>query len=503
VSPIRIEVGRLIRNPALVAGLVAMLGLLTIGVLGSALAPYDPNAGAAMVVRELPNGNFDFRVPPSLPDETHLFGTDTLGRDQWSRVLAGARLTLAVVLAATLVRLALGFVIGLGTGWYGGPIVRIVRTLSAGVAAIPQLLLAIILVLVTRPLGPGGFIVSLALVGWPEISEIIRSGAMRIKAEPFMEAARAVGSPGRRLITAHLATAMGPQLLTVAAFEAGAVLLLLAELGLIGLFLAGATTLAGDFGPFAIKERAPEWGQMLGSIQFIAMTEQLSTLIPALFVVVASAALALLADGLRAASDPFSGSRVLPGTFGVLSKVLAGALCFSAVGFIALNIPTRPLTMEEGRDVAARTATATWAGSTFVAGIARFTEAHGLSRPERLTYYYKNPRTNEILRITFANADSLSIDVRKYEEEDGIDYRDLKTIPSRPISYDVPIAATEASGVGPAFRAAQPNYVIRAILTWPATSDGPIYDVVYGSTGRDQLKLKEECCFSARTGERV
>jgi peptide/nickel transport system permease protein len=498
-----IELRRLLTNPALLVGLLALLGLLAMGAFGSLLVPYDPNAGTSMLIRELPNGNLAFKVPPSLPDENHLFGTDTLGRDQWSRVLAGARITLTVVLAATIVRLALGFVIGLTTGWYGGPLARVIRTLSAGVTAIPQLLLAIILVLVTRPLGPGGFVLALALVGWPEISEIVRAGATRIKAQPYMEAARAVGSPGRRLITGHLVTAMGPQLLTLAALESGAVLLLLAELGILGLFLAGASVLVGDFGPFAVKERAPEWGQMLGAIQFVAMTEQLSTLIPALFIVVASATLALLADGLRAASDPFSPSRVLPGTFGVLSKVLAGALCFSAVGFVAFNVPTRPLTLDEGRDVAARTAALTWPGSAFVAGVARFTEAHGLERPERLSYYFRNTRTNELMRITFANADALSVDVRKFEEEDGIDFNGLNTLPSRLLSYDVPIEATEVSGVGESFRAEHPNYVIRAILSWPAGSGVPIYDVVYGATGHDQLNLSHDCCFDARTGNRV
>ena len=133
-------------------------------------------------------------------------------------------------------------------------------------------------------------------------------------------------------------------------------LLLLAELGLIGLFLAGATFLVGDFGPVGpFKGRAPEWGQMLGGIQFYAITAELPTLIPALFVVLASATFALLADGLRAASDPFSSRRVLPGTFGVLTKVLVGALCFSAVGFIGVNVRPGAMTMEEGRSLAAKT----------------------------------------------------------------------------------------------------------------------------------------------------
>ena len=203
-----------------------------------------------------------------------------------------------------------------------------------------------------------------------------------------MEAARSVGAPGRRLITGHLLATVGPQLLTLAALEIGAVLLLLAELGLIGLFLAGATFLVNDFdvrvGP--LRSRAPEWGQMLGGIQFYAITAELPTLIPSLFVVLASAMFALLADGLRAASDPFSPRRVLPGTFGVLTKGLIGALCFSVVGFVGVNVRTGPMTMDEGRSFAAKTAETTWPGSEFVAGVTRLSPAvHGIDRPERLT----------------------------------------------------------------------------------------------------------------------
>jgi len=77
------------------------------------------------------------------------------------------------------------------------------------------------LVLVTRPFGVAGFIASLALVGWPEIGEFVRAEVVRAKTQPFIEAARSVGVPGRRLITGHLFATVGPQLLTVAALETG------------------------------------------------------------------------------------------------------------------------------------------------------------------------------------------------------------------------------------------------------------------------------------------
>ena len=497
---VRGDLRRLLTNPALVVGLLCVLVLLAMGVFGLALAPKDPNAGASLIITEVPGGNDLIRVPPTYPDDEHWFGTDQLGRDQWSRVLAGARLTLTIVLAATLTRLILGFMLGLTTGWYGGPLAQVVRIIAAGVTAIPQLLLAIMLVLVTRPLGVAGFVLSLALVGWPEIVEFVRSEVGRVRGQPFMEAARAVGARDRRLITGHLATALAPQLITVAALEAGAVLLLLAELGLVGIFLGGATFLSGEFNEALFpRARAPEWGQMLGTVQFYAFHEQLATLIPALFVVLASAAFALLADGLQATSDPFSTRRILPKTFGVLSKVMAGALCLSAVAFVGFNVNPAALTMEEGRVLAAETAEKTWPGSEFVAGVARYSaSAHGVERPEKLTYYYRNAE-NEVLRISFVDADRLAVEVRQYESEDQIDFTTLKGLPAGLISYETPLTRAEQSG-GLSYIRSRPNYLVRVTLSWPRDRDAPLYAVTYGSTSGAQINPLRICCFDAKTG---
>jgi ABC-type dipeptide/oligopeptide/nickel transport system permease subunit len=499
----RHEVRQLLANPALVIGLIGALALFAIGVLGGIVAPYDPNANLSIVFRELPDGRTAIALPPTFPDPDHWFGTDRLGRDQWSRVLSGAWLSLSVVVASALVRLGIGFSLGLISGWYGGLFARVVDVFARGVTAVPQLLLAILLVLVTRPCGVGGFIGALALVGWPEITEYHRAEVRRAKTQPFIEAARSIGAPDRRLITTHLAATVGPQLLTVAALETGAVLLLLAELGLVGLFLAGATFLVGDFGPVGpFMGRAPEWGQMLGGIPFYAMTAYLPTLIPALFIVLASATFALLADGLRAASDPFSSRRVLPGTFGVVAKVIVGALCFSAVGFIGLNVRLTAMSMEEGRSLAAKTAESTWPGSVYVAGVARYLSAsQGLERPDNLTYYYRNER-GEILRISFRNGDRLSVEVRKYEEVDQIDSASLKPLPSSLISYEAPIARAEESG-GAAVRGSISNYLVRAIVTWPSDRDTPVYTVTYGEAGGGEITIKQFCCLNAMTGDGV
>jgi peptide/nickel transport system permease protein len=495
----RREAIQLAANPALSIGLVAVALLFAMGIFGVALAPHDPNAGTKLLVEDAPGGLTRFLVPPTLPDADHWLGTDGLGRDQWSRILAGAWLTLTVVLSATIVRFGIGVSLGIPSGWYGGPLARGLTLVSSGVAAIPQLVLAIVLVLVTRPLGLVGFIGSLALVGWPEIAEFLGGEARRAKVQPFMEAARAVGARERRLIGTHLLSSLGPQLLTVLALEMGSVLLLLAELGLVGLFLSGATFLVNDFtrtGP--LTSRVPEWGQMLGGIVFYAILGQLPILLPALFIVLAATAFSVLGDGLRAASDPFSRHRVRPATFGVLAKGLTAFFCISAVGFLGFNVRVSPLTMDEGRALAAITAQATWPNSVFVAAAARYASpTDGFDRPDRLTYYFRNER-NEVLRITYVNADRFAVEVGPYESQDELDFRTLRPLPAGLSSYAGPATMANAADGG-RLRADLGAGLVRVILTWPSDRDAPTYRVTIGRT--NLLTIRVFCCFDATTGE--
>ena len=493
------ELTRVATNPALMIGLVAVIALMAIGMFGAVLAPHDPSANSALIQWRRLDGSTGMAVPPTMPDPNHWLGTDGLGRDQWSRILAGAWLTLTVVLSATVVRSSIGIALGVVSGWYGGPFARGLALLGGGVAAVPQLVLAIMLVLVTRPLGLTGFILSLALVGWPEITEFLRAEARRVKEQPFVEVARSVGAGDGRLIRTHLLAALGPQLLTVIALELGSVLLLLAELGLIGLFLAGATFLVEDFGRASpLMGRVPEWGQMLGAIQFYAIQNQLSTLLPAVFIVLVATAFGLLGEGLRAASDPFSAHRLRPATFGIVSKVLAGALCFGTVGFIGINVRTSALTLEEGRAVAAATAQRIWPDSVYVAAVARYVSPTGrFERPDRLTYYFLNER-NEVLRITYLKADRFAADVREFESEDELNFAALRPLPSGLSSYAEPTTTANDAGGG-RLRADLGAGIVRAVLTWPKDRDAPTYAI---TIGRERLlTVRVFCCFDAKSGE--
>jgi peptide/nickel transport system permease protein len=495
----RSDLTRIARNPALWLGLLGMIAILVIGVFGGALAPQDPNAQHWILEGSGANGS-GVVFPPSAPDATHLLGTDPLGRDQFSRLLVGARTTLTIVLVVALVRLGMGVAVGLTSGWRGGIPARVIATFTATFAAIPQLLLAVLFILVLRPYGIVGFIAALAVIGWPAIAEFVRVEVARVKTTPFIEAARSLGARDSRLIRLHVFTVLGPRLLTLAALETGGVLLLLAELGLIGLFLAGATYYLKENGlpVLPLRDRAPEWGQMLGGIQFYAAQDQIVVLIPALFIVLAAVAFTLLADGLRIAGDPFGTRPLRPRTYGILAKALAASLCLSAVGFAAFNVRPAPITFAEGRDIARQTAERQWPGSVFVAGVARYaSSAHAMERPQKLTYYFRG--TSGVLRISFQDGDRLAIDVREYESEDEIDFSAVQPIAVDVADYANVLSSAEDAG-GAQWRLAAPTYLVRVILTWPRDHAAPIYSVSYGTETAGQPALGV-CCFDAATSD--
>jgi peptide/nickel transport system permease protein len=500
---ISVELRRFLGNPALLVGLLGMLVVLVMGVFGEAIAPHDPNAQRWLFEQTDSAGNRVMRFAPTAPDREHLLGTDQLGRDQLSRLLVGARTTLTVVLLVALARLGIGIVVGLAAGWYGALGDRAIRAVTAAFVAVPQLLLAILFVLVLRSYGIAGFILALALVGWPAVAEFVRSETVRAKAASFMEAARTIGARDRWLVRRHLLTALGPQLLTLVALETGAVLLLLAELGLIGLFIGGATYYVDEAGApvLPIRDRAPEWGQMLGGIQFYIAQVQLVVLIPAAFVALAAVSFTLLADGIRAAGDPHSPRRLLPSSFGLLAKTLAAAVVVATIGFAGFNVRTAAMSLGEGHALAAQAAEKTWPGSRYVAGVVRFSsEKHGMERPEKLTYYFENDG-GEVLRISYERADPLAAEIRQYEEEDGIDYDNLMEISGPTVDYAPVLVDADHQG-GSRWRLSAPHYRVRIVLTQPRDSEVPRYYVTYGTLNEGQTAVRI-CCYNATTGERI
>lgn len=187
---------------------------------------------------------------------------------------------------------------------------RALVTFTNVVSGYPQLLLALLVGVALRDLGVFGFVVALGVVGWPELARFMPFEFQQIASQPQVEAARAMGASPRRLALWHIARNALPQIVGVTALETATVLLLLAELGFVGLFVAGGTGFTSDTGApvLPVRDRAPEWGQMLAGAQGYVTNHEWVAYVPALVVVAAFFAFNLLGEGVRAALDPHSGS---------------------------------------------------------------------------------------------------------------------------------------------------------------------------------------------------
>ncbi len=302
------DVRRGLTNVPLVIGIAGVVCIALVALFGSQLAPSDPQT--QRVILFYPDGRF--AAPPTPPDALFPLGTDPLGRDQLSRLLYGARLSLGATLLGLAGRAALGLGVGVLAGWRRGTPDRILTSVTNAVAGFPQLMLALLMVVALREHGLVGFVIALSAVGWADLAQFVRGEVVRIRASAYVEAARALGASGMGILRTHVLRSLVPQLAGLLAIEAGSVLLLLAELGFIGLFISGGAAYVDDANQpiLPIRDRAPEWGQMLAGARQDAFSHQYVALIPGLVVAGAAFAFNLLGEGLRAASDPHGARRM-------------------------------------------------------------------------------------------------------------------------------------------------------------------------------------------------
>ncbi|HXV87087.1 MAG TPA: ABC transporter permease, partial [Gemmatimonadales bacterium] len=203
-------------------GLALVAGLLLTAVLAPWLAPYDPAAQLDLAGRQL--------APPSA---AHLLGTDLFSRDILSRLLYGARISLAIAVLAVLVALTVGTAVGLVAG-YGGPVVdaALMRVVDAGLA-IPRVFLLLLVLALWERSGVLTLVLVLGLTGWFPTSRLARAEALSVRQREFVTAARALGlSPGRILLR-HVLPNMAPALLVSAALGMGHIVLVEAGLSFL------------------------------------------------------------------------------------------------------------------------------------------------------------------------------------------------------------------------------------------------------------------------------
>lgn len=293
---IRAAILDVITNLPLLLGFVMVAALILIALYAPLLAPHNPFETRAFIRVE-----GEMIAAPFEPSERYPMGSDARGRGILSMLLYGSRQTLVIAAVVVVARLALGCITGALAGWYtGSRFDRLAMAAADFSAAFPPLILgAIFVFLFDIRQGIASFALALCFVGWGEVAQYVRSEFMVVRGQPYIEGARAIGLTEISVIFRHAVPNVITSLIVLTALEMSAVLLLLGELGFVGIFVGGGTAgdLAGDR-PVAFFD-VPEWGAMLaGSWRYIRNKSWIP-LYPAAAFAFAILAFNLFGEGLR------------------------------------------------------------------------------------------------------------------------------------------------------------------------------------------------------------
>ena len=261
------------RLAALAVGFILLQVLVAIG--APWIAPFQPNQG-------------DYAATWQLPSRSHWLGTDDLGRDVLSRLIYGARISIAIGVLSQVVIVLVGVPIGALAGLLGGWVDFVVMRVIDVLSSLPPLLFYILL-MVALGAGFGNIIIAMALTGWIGIARLVRGQVLSIKETDYVRAARAMGAGTGHIVLTHLIrNSLTPVIVSMALGVPGA---MFAEAGL-------------SFLGLGIKPPEPSWGQMIGLYQSYIQTFWHLTVFPAVVLAITMLAWMLAADGLRDALDP-------------------------------------------------------------------------------------------------------------------------------------------------------------------------------------------------------
>jgi peptide/nickel transport system permease protein len=266
---------RLSKNPVAVISFVVTVFLILIAIFAPLIAPF-------------PYDKQDLMHTRAAPSAQHLFGTDELGRDVFSRVIWGSRYSLSIGILAVLFGTVVGMFLGAFAGYFGGVTDDIIMRFIDIIQSIPGILLAITISVV---LGPGFFntILALSIGGIAMGVRLTRAAILNIRNQEYLEAATSINASTSRIITRHVLPNSFSPILVSSTMSIGNVIMAAAMLSFIGL---------------GIQPPTPEWGSMIAGGRSLIRSAPWMVTFPGIFIMLTVLALNLFGDGLRDALDP-------------------------------------------------------------------------------------------------------------------------------------------------------------------------------------------------------
>lgn len=283
-----------LRNPAVIFGGVILLVMLAIAILAPFLGTVDPTRIDPAARNKRPGTEITMRLDDgSTVKRVAIFGTDSLGRDVYSRVIYGTRVSLVIGVAVALASVAIGLVIGLISGyirWADSIIMRIMD----GLMAIPGILLAIALVSIWRA-GLITVIFAIVVPDVPRVVRLVRSVVLTVREEPYVEGAISVGTPTWTLMFRHILPNTVAPLIVQGTFIAASAILAEAILSFLGI---------------GIPPEIPSWGNIMAEGRTLFRVFPHNILYPAIFLALTVLAINIMGDGLRDTLDPKMSKKV-------------------------------------------------------------------------------------------------------------------------------------------------------------------------------------------------
>lgn len=279
---------RLMRNPSVVIGVIIVSLMIVMGSVAPIIATADPSAINPTVRNQSPMAESTYRLDDGTKKAiVHHMGTDTLGRDVYSRVLYGARVSIFIGISVALISVAAGIIIGVLAGyfrWLDSVIMRIMD----GLMAIPAILLAIALVSLSRA-GLLTVIVAIVVPEVPRVVRLVRSVVLSVREEPYVEAAVTLGTPTLPLLLRHILPNTIAPLIVQGTFICASAILVEAILSFLGI---------------GIPPEIPTWGNIMAEGRQVFRLFPHNILFPGIFLAATVLAINMLGDGLRDTLDP-------------------------------------------------------------------------------------------------------------------------------------------------------------------------------------------------------